>query len=113
MPLASDRVLLVEGRDDREVVYQSGISQVAARAIRVGLSDSTMPDARSSTWLATSAEHREWLDERARALRGWPWLAALAMGTLWSALAVRTRSLVPVVTSHLAWDLLMMFVRPL
>jgi len=41
------------------------------------------------------------------------WLAALAMGTLWSALAVGTRSLVPVVTSHLAWDLAVMFVRPL
>ena len=41
------------------------------------------------------------------------WLAALAMGTLWSALAIRTRSLVPVVTSHLAWDLAVMFVRPL
>lgn len=40
-------------------------------------------------------------------------IAALAMGTLWSVLAVRTRSLVPVVTSHLAWDLVVMFVRPL
>lgn len=40
-------------------------------------------------------------------------IAALAMGTLWSLLAVRTRSLVPVVTSHLAWDLAVMFVRPL
>jgi uncharacterized protein YbjT (DUF2867 family)/membrane protease YdiL (CAAX protease family) len=40
-------------------------------------------------------------------------IAALAMGTLWSALAVRTRSLVPVVVSHLAWDLAVMFVRPL
>ena len=41
------------------------------------------------------------------------WVAALAMGTIWSALAVRTRSLVPVVVSHLVWDLLVMFVRPL
>jgi uncharacterized protein YbjT (DUF2867 family)/membrane protease YdiL (CAAX protease family) len=40
-------------------------------------------------------------------------LAALAMGTLWSALAVRTRSLVPVIASHLGWDLAVMFVRPL
>jgi membrane protease YdiL (CAAX protease family) len=40
-------------------------------------------------------------------------IAALAMGTLWSILAVRTRSLVPVVVSHLAWDLAVMFVRPL
>jgi membrane protease YdiL (CAAX protease family) len=40
-------------------------------------------------------------------------IAALAMGTLWSALAVRTRSLVPVIASHLAWDLAVMFVRPL
>lgn len=40
-------------------------------------------------------------------------LAALCMGTLWSMLAVRTRSLVPVVVCHLAWDLMVMFVRPL
>lgn len=40
-------------------------------------------------------------------------LAALAMGTLWSVLAVRSRSLVPVVVSHLVWDLVVMFVRPL
>lgn len=40
-------------------------------------------------------------------------LAALAMGTLWSALAIRSRSLVPVVVSHLTWDLLVMFLRPL
>lgn len=40
-------------------------------------------------------------------------IAALAMGTLWSLLAVRSRSLVPVVTSHLAWDLVVMFIRPL
>lgn len=39
--------------------------------------------------------------------------AALAMGTLWSVLAVRTRSLVPVVVCHLVWDLAVMFVRPL
>lgn len=41
------------------------------------------------------------------------WVAALAMGTIWSALAIRTRSLVPVVVSHLVWDLLVMFVLPL
>ncbi|MCX4242937.1 NAD-dependent epimerase/dehydratase family protein [Paraliomyxa miuraensis] len=40
-------------------------------------------------------------------------LAAVIMGTLWSMLAVRTRSLVPVMTCHLAWDLMVMFVRPL
>ncbi len=40
-------------------------------------------------------------------------LAALAMGALWSAMAIRTRSLVPVVVCHLTWDLLVMFVRPL
>ncbi|MEX1368418.1 MAG: NAD(P)H-binding protein [Nannocystaceae bacterium] len=39
--------------------------------------------------------------------------AALIMGTLWSALAIRSRSLVPVLVSHLVWDLLVMFVRPL
>lgn len=40
------------------------------------------------------------------------WLAALAMGTVWSAMAIRGRSLVPVVVCHLAWDVLTMFVRP-
>ncbi|MEM7160362.1 MAG: NAD(P)H-binding protein [Myxococcota bacterium] len=40
-------------------------------------------------------------------------VAAVAMGTLWSALAIRSRSLVPVVVSHLTWDVLVMFVRPL
>jgi NADH dehydrogenase len=40
-------------------------------------------------------------------------LAAMAMGSIWSALAIRTRSLVPVVVCHLAWDVLVMFVRPL
>lgn len=39
-------------------------------------------------------------------------LAAVVMGTLWSALAIRARSLVPVFVSHLAWDLAVMFVRP-
>lgn len=40
-------------------------------------------------------------------------LAALVMGTLWSAIAIRTRSLVPVFISHWVWDLAVMFVRPL
>lgn len=39
--------------------------------------------------------------------------AALIMGTLWSMLAIRSRSLVPVLVSHLVWDLLVMFVRPM
>jgi uncharacterized protein YbjT (DUF2867 family)/membrane protease YdiL (CAAX protease family) len=38
------------------------------------------------------------------------WLAALGCGTLWSAVAVRTRSLVPVIVMHAGWDTLVMFV---
>jgi membrane protease YdiL (CAAX protease family) len=40
------------------------------------------------------------------------WLAALLAGAFWSALALRTRSLVPVIASHLAWDVGMVFLRP-
>ncbi|MCA9711870.1 MAG: CPBP family intramembrane metalloprotease, partial [Myxococcales bacterium] len=40
-------------------------------------------------------------------------LAALAMGAVWGAMAIRTRSLVPVVVCHLLWDVLVMFVRPI
>jgi NADH dehydrogenase len=38
------------------------------------------------------------------------WLAALAYGTLWSATAIHTRSLVAVITMHASWDTLAMFV---
>ncbi len=40
------------------------------------------------------------------------WLAALGFGTLWSAVAIRTRSLVPVIAMHASWDTLAMFVLP-
>jgi nucleoside-diphosphate-sugar epimerase/membrane protease YdiL (CAAX protease family) len=40
------------------------------------------------------------------------WLAALVAGTFWSALALRTRSLVPVIVSHVAWDVGMVLIRP-
>lgn len=35
------------------------------------------------------------------------WLAAWLAGTAWSVLAIRTRSLVPVIVSHASWDLAM------
>ncbi len=38
--------------------------------------------------------------------------AAVVMGALWSALTLRTRSLVPTFVSHLAWDVVVMFIRP-
>ncbi|MCH9683861.1 MAG: NAD-dependent epimerase/dehydratase family protein [Deltaproteobacteria bacterium] len=38
--------------------------------------------------------------------------AAAVMGALWSALMLRTRSLVPVFVSHLLWDVVVMFVYP-
>jgi membrane protease YdiL (CAAX protease family) len=40
------------------------------------------------------------------------WLAALIAGTFWSALALRTRSLVPVIVSHLTWDVGMVLLQP-
>lgn len=40
-------------------------------------------------------------------------LAALVLGTIWSAVLVRTRSLAAVFTMHLAWDALVMFGPPL
>lgn len=40
------------------------------------------------------------------------WLAALVAGTFWSALAIRSRSLVPVIVSHLTWDVGMILLRP-
>lgn len=39
-------------------------------------------------------------------------LAALACGTLWSAVAIATRRLVPVTAMHLTWDVLVVFVAP-
>lgn len=41
------------------------------------------------------------------------WFAAAAMGAVWSAMAIRSASVVPVFICHLAWDVAVMFVRPL
>ncbi len=38
------------------------------------------------------------------------WLAAALAGTTWSVIAIRTRSLVPVIVSHVTWDLAMVVV---
>ena len=40
------------------------------------------------------------------------WLAALICGAFWTALLVRTRSLAAVITCHLAWDVLVIYVAP-
>lgn len=39
-------------------------------------------------------------------------VAALACGTLWSAMAIATRRLAPVTAMHLTWDVLVVFVAP-
>ena len=40
-------------------------------------------------------------------------LAALGAGAFWSALVVRTRSLVPAIVCHVLWDLAVLFWWPL
>ena len=40
------------------------------------------------------------------------WIAALLAGTAWSALAVRTRALLPVVLCHVLWDASMVLLAP-
>jgi NADH dehydrogenase len=40
------------------------------------------------------------------------WLAALLAGAFWSAIALRTRSLVPVMIAHLFWDVGMVMLQP-
>ena len=40
------------------------------------------------------------------------WLAAFVSGAFWTALLVRTRSLAAVITCHLVWDVLVIYVAP-
>ncbi len=64
-------------------------------------------------WPAAAAAAGAWF-ALAHVTSGPPvlWLAALACGTLWSAVSLRAGALAPVVAMHLGWDLLVLLIAP-